>query len=115
MIKGDDDHMGRVINDATEGYLASANRGTKRRCASCGAAFYDLNHTPIVCPKCQSAYVAAPRLPVRASRARPVEPPVLPEPVEADAFEEDEVLEHEEGEDGEVPPDVEGDEEELRE
>lgn len=95
--------------------MASANRGTKRRCASCGAAFYDLNHTPIVCPKCQSAYVAAPRLPVRASRARPAEP-VLPEPAEADAFEEDEVLEHaDEAEDGEMPPEIEGDDEEMRE
>ncbi|MBC7952679.1 MAG: TIGR02300 family protein [Rhodospirillaceae bacterium] len=96
--------------------MASANWGTKRRCASCAAAFYDLNRAPIICPKCQSAYVAAPpRLPMRASRARPVEP-VLPEPVEADAFEEDEVLEHpDDTEDGETPPDVEGDEEELRE
>jgi uncharacterized protein (TIGR02300 family) len=26
--------------------------GTKRLCADCGAKFYDLNHSPITCPKC---------------------------------------------------------------
>jgi uncharacterized protein (TIGR02300 family) len=26
--------------------------GTKRLCASCGARFYDLLHSPITCPKC---------------------------------------------------------------
>jgi uncharacterized protein (TIGR02300 family) len=26
--------------------------GTKRLCARCGARFYDLLHSPIVCPKC---------------------------------------------------------------
>jgi uncharacterized protein (TIGR02300 family) len=26
--------------------------GTKRACTSCGAKFYDLNKTPIACPKC---------------------------------------------------------------
>jgi uncharacterized protein (TIGR02300 family) len=98
-----------------EGYLASANWGTKRRCASCGAAFYDLNRAPITCPKCQSAYVAAPRLPIRTVRARTVEP-VQPEPVEADAFEEDEVLEHtDDAEESEMPPDMEGEDDELRE
>lgn len=95
--------------------MASANRGTKRRCASCGAAFYDLNRAPITCPKCQAAYVAAPRLPIKPSRSRTAEP-VLPEPVEAEAFEEDEVLEHtDEADEGDMPPEMDGDEEELRE
>jgi uncharacterized protein (TIGR02300 family) len=26
--------------------------GTKRSCTQCGAKFYDLNHSPITCPKC---------------------------------------------------------------
>jgi uncharacterized protein (TIGR02300 family) len=36
-------------------------RGTKRTCqnSECGARFYDLNHSPIVCPICGSSYVIA--------------------------------------------------------
>jgi len=99
--------------------LASANWGTKRRCSTCGAAFYDLNRAPITCPKCHSAYVAAPRVPVRGSaRTRSVES-VVPEPAEAEAFEEDEILDHpdEDEEEAEIPRDTEGegDDEELRE
>jgi uncharacterized protein (TIGR02300 family) len=97
--------------------LASANWGTKRRCSTCGAAFYDLNRDPITCPKCHSAYVAAPRVPVRGgSRTRAVGP-VGAEPAEAEAFEEDEILEHTDEDEEEVPRDTEGDgdEEELRE
>ena len=30
----------------------AGNLGTKHRCQSCGALFYDLNKTPITCPKC---------------------------------------------------------------
>jgi uncharacterized protein (TIGR02300 family) len=30
--------------------------GTKRRCTSCGAKFFDLEKTPIVCPKCGTVY-----------------------------------------------------------
>ena len=41
-------------------------RGTKRVCPSCGARFYDLNRTPIVCPVCQSIYQVTP--PPRPSR-----------------------------------------------
>ena len=28
--------------------------GTKRRCLSCGAKFYDLDKHPVVCPKCEA-------------------------------------------------------------
>lgn len=36
-------------------------RGTKRTCQNeeCGARFYDLNRTPIVCPICEELYVIA--------------------------------------------------------
>ncbi len=36
-------------------------RGTKRTCQSdeCGARFYDLNRSPIVCPICGTIYVIA--------------------------------------------------------
>ncbi len=30
------------------------NRGTKRKCGSCGTLFYDLDKSPIVCPNCGS-------------------------------------------------------------
>jgi uncharacterized protein (TIGR02300 family) len=63
-----------------------ADRGTKRKCSSCGASYYDLNRTPITCPKCGAAY--APMVPVRASRkaaaAQPA-PEVEPEEVHEDA------------------------------
>lgn len=36
--------------------MAQAAWGTKRRCSSCGAGFYDLNKDPIICPKCDAAY-----------------------------------------------------------
>jgi uncharacterized protein (TIGR02300 family) len=39
----------------------------KRLCAGCGAKFYDLGKTPIVCPKCGTAY----EVPAVAARARP--------------------------------------------
>jgi uncharacterized protein (TIGR02300 family) len=28
--------------------------GTKRKCSSCAAKFYDLDKRPIVCPKCDT-------------------------------------------------------------
>jgi uncharacterized protein (TIGR02300 family) len=30
--------------------------GTKRLCAHCGAKFYDLHHSPITCPKCDTVF-----------------------------------------------------------
>ena len=34
--------------------------GTKRLCAHCGAKFYDLHHSPITCPKCETVFEVAP-------------------------------------------------------
>lgn len=36
--------------------MAKAEWGVKRTCQSCTACFYDLNKSPIVCPKCNNAY-----------------------------------------------------------
>ncbi len=47
--------------------MAKPDLGTKRLCASCGAKFYDLSKTPIVCPKCETVFVVAPV----SSRSRP--------------------------------------------
>ncbi|MBX9634123.1 MAG: TIGR02300 family protein [Magnetospirillum sp.] len=85
--------------------MTVTERGTKRRCASCGAAFYDLNHPPITCPKCQSIYVATPRLPLRAARPRPMEeaPPQI--------LDDEKTIDHQ-NEDGEIIEDDEIDEDE---
>ena len=47
--------------------MAKTDLGTKRLCGNCGAKFYDLSKTPIVCPKCESVFVVAPV----SSRSRP--------------------------------------------
>jgi uncharacterized protein (TIGR02300 family) len=36
--------------------MAKAELGEKRRCLSCSAPFFDLNRTPIVCPKCAAVF-----------------------------------------------------------
>ena len=47
--------------------MAKPELGTKRLCAHCGAKFYDLNHSPITCPKCGTVFEAV----VVTSRGRP--------------------------------------------
>jgi uncharacterized protein (TIGR02300 family) len=36
--------------------VTKAELGTKRLCPNCGARYYDLNHDPIVCPRCGTAF-----------------------------------------------------------
>jgi len=36
--------------------VAKPELGTKRLCGSCGAKFYDLSKTPILCPKCSTVF-----------------------------------------------------------
>ena len=43
--------------------MVNAELGTKRTCPSCAARFYDLLKNPIVCPKCNTNFVAAAILP----------------------------------------------------
>ena len=47
--------------------MAKPELGTKRLCAHCGTKFYDLNHAPITCPKCGTAFEVA----AVTTRARP--------------------------------------------
>src|SRR6266481_1700299 len=49
------------------GTVAKPELGTKRLCTNCGAKFYDLSKTPIVCPKCNTVM----ELSAVASRSRP--------------------------------------------
>ena len=66
--------------------MAKPDLGTKRLCGSCGAKFYDLNKSPIVCPKCETVFVpvvAAPRTRPDAPKA-PVAEAVVPETADAE-------------------------------
>ncbi len=47
--------------------MAKSELGTKRLCGSCGAKFYDLSKTPIVCPKCSTVFEIV--VPVARGRA----------------------------------------------
>jgi uncharacterized protein (TIGR02300 family) len=73
--------------------------GTKRLCAHCGAKFYDLHHSPITCPKCDTVFdpvqvssrwrAEAVRVPVREVGAVAAETPeaqsVSPEDADTEA------------------------------
>jgi uncharacterized protein (TIGR02300 family) len=70
--------------------VAKPDLGTKRLCAGCGAKFYDLNKTPMVCPMCETVFVpvvSAPRTRPEAKVAAvaPVVATVAVEPETADA------------------------------
>jgi uncharacterized protein (TIGR02300 family) len=47
--------------------VAKPDLGTKRLCGGCGAKFYDLAKSPIVCPKCETIFI----VPIVTSRSRP--------------------------------------------
>jgi uncharacterized protein (TIGR02300 family) len=61
--------------------------GAKRLCTECGARYYDLNTTPITCPKCGAAFQivetttrtrSAPRPVLRQPEAPPKAEPIPP-------------------------------------
>ncbi len=60
--------------------MAKPELGTKRLCGNCGAKFYDLDKSPIVCPKCSTVMALAPAS--ARARAEPVARPVAPKPEE---------------------------------
>lgn len=49
--------------------MRNAHLGEKRRCLDCSTLFFDLNRTPIVCPKCKTAFTVVEV--VRSSRNYP--------------------------------------------
>ena len=62
--------------------MAKLTWGTKRTCPSCGARFYDLRRSSVVCPKCDTPYrgeinVKPKRTRVPAEAARQVEQAVV--------------------------------------
>ena len=53
--------------------MAKPEWGLKRFCPSCGAAFYDLNKSPIECPKCNSTFEPEQLSRLKRSRSVPAE------------------------------------------
>lgn len=72
--------------------------GTKHLCSECGAKFYDLGKSKIVCPKCGTdpAQVAADE---EAAEAKTLEEAQDPEEEDDDLDDEDDDLEDDEDED----------------
>ena len=65
--------------------MAKPEWGEKRICLDCGAKFYDMQRSPIVCPSCETEFV--PVVTTRSSRAKapaPAPKPKLVKPVVAD-------------------------------
>jgi hypothetical protein len=50
--------------------------GTKRLCTECGARYYDLNTTPIACPKCGALFQVV----VTTTPTRSKQRPAVPQP-----------------------------------
>lgn len=61
--------------------MAKPEWGVKRVCQSCAAKFYDLNRSPITCPKCAAPFDPEALLKSRRSRPVPAKPakPAKPE------------------------------------
>jgi len=75
--------------------------GTKRLCTECGARFYDLNTTPIRCPKCGAAFqvVVATTTQPRSTQRPAVRQPETPRKTERTSPEPTETLIEEVNED----------------
>lgn len=90
--------------------MAKPELGVKRRCTACGAAYFDLNKDPIVCPKCGTAFVIEPPKPSRKKREpeppKPVKKKEEPESEEAIGDDEDGFLADDADEDEEDVADV---------
>ena len=63
--------------------MAKPEWGTKRECAECGARFYDLTRTPIICPKCETTFIIEVPKPSSRSKAKAAAAP-KPTVVEAE-------------------------------
>ena len=61
--------------------MAKPEWGVKRVCQSCAVKFYDLNRSPITCPKCAAPFDPEALLKSRRSRPAPPAKVAKPEPV----------------------------------
>ncbi|MBP7063933.1 TIGR02300 family protein [Ferrovibrio sp.] len=88
--------------------MAKPEWGTKRRCLSCSAAFYDMQKSPILCPKCGTEFnpetVVKSRRPAKVEEKAKVVPKVAVVP--------DEIVDGE-VEDGDLPDDFLAEEDDL--
>jgi uncharacterized protein (TIGR02300 family) len=98
--------------------VARPEFGIKRLCAQCGVKFYDLNRSPITCPKCSAVFDVA-AAPVRGGRpetarvqTREVEP-VVPETGDAEFVSLEEADAEAQGKKKPVPVSPEGEEVEI--
>ena len=55
--------------------VAKPELGIKRTCSGCGAKFYDLHKSPIICPKCETVLAPVATTPMRP---RPMDRRSLP-------------------------------------
>lgn len=69
--------------------VAKPEWGNKRICQGCSAPFYDLNRSPIICPKCEAVFDPEATLKSRRPGAPKEEPKEKPKPK---AAEPDEIL-----------------------
>ena len=87
--------------------MSKPELGVKRRCLSCAAPFFDLNRTPIACPKCGALFQI---VELAHSRAKwtPSPPVAIRTSVAADPFEtetaEPEAEDEDAQDDEEIPP-----------
>ncbi len=84
--------------------MSKPELGVKRRCLSCAAAFFDLNRSPIACPKCGAAFQI-----VELAHSRPKwapSPPVVAKQVSApiDSIDADAVVPETEDDESTILP-----------
>jgi uncharacterized protein (TIGR02300 family) len=82
--------------------------GVKRVCPTCSTRFYDLQHDPMTCPKCGSAFTVESLTAVKAKGLRPEK--LKPEPVDVEdlpEIETDDVIEGDDDLDDEILEDEE--------
>lgn len=70
--------------------MAKPEWGVKRTCQSCGARFYDMMRSPIVCPKCAATVEPEVAFKPRRQPTPVAEPKVVPIMLDEDAIEPDE-------------------------
>lgn len=72
--------------------------GTKRTCQSCSSRFYDLQKSPIVCPKCGATYeiVTTSRRGRKTASKAVAEDEVIDQDVELDNTDDDALLDDDE-------------------
>ena len=84
--------------------MAKPEWGEKRICLDCGAKFYDMQRSPIVCPSCETEFV--PVVTTRSSRAKAAAPVPKPEPKKPAVADEDAALiTDDDDDDDEIPDD----------